>query len=85
MVEPFYFSMKTTGTTGESKWVVHGETFWKNFVSGAVTSAVIACSDEWGETKVKSGDKALNITAPIPYLSGWALWASQTQFKLIPL
>lgn len=84
MTEPYYFSMKTTGTTGESKWVVHGETFWKNFVSGAVTSAVIACSDKWGETKVQSGDKALNITAPIPYLSGWASWASQTQFTLIP-
>jgi hypothetical protein len=64
--------------------VVHGETFWKNFRSGAVTSAIIACSDEWGETKVKSGDKALNVTAPIPYLSGWGSWASQTQFKLIP-
>ena len=84
MPEPYYFSMKTTGTTGESKWVVHGETFWNNFRSSAVTSAIIACSDEWGETKVKSGDKALNVTAPIPYLSGWAAWASQTQFKLIP-
>jgi hypothetical protein len=84
MPEPYYFSMKTTGTTGESKWVVHGETFWNNFRSSAVTSAIIACSDEWGETKVKSGDKALNVTAPIPYLSGWAAWASQTEFKLIP-
>ena len=84
MPEPYYFSMKTTGTTGESKWVVHGETFWNNFRSSAITSAIIACSDEWGETKVKSGDKALNVTAPIPYLSGWAAWASQTQFKLIP-
>jgi hypothetical protein len=84
MTEPCYVLMKTTGTTGESKWVVHGETFWKNFESGAVTSAVIACSDKWGETKVQSGDKALNLTAPIPYLSGWASWASQTQFTLIP-
>jgi hypothetical protein len=84
MTEPCYVLMKTTGTTGESKWAVHGETFWKNFVSGAVTSAVVACSDKWGETKVQSGDKAFNITAPIPYLSGWALWAVQTQFKLVP-
>ena len=84
MPEPYYFAMKTTGTTGQSKWVAHGETFWTNFLEGAVASAVIACSDAWGETKVLSGDKALNVTAPIPYLSGWASWASQTQFELIP-
>ncbi len=84
MSEPYYFAMKTTGTTGQSKWVAHGETFWTNFLEGAITSAVIACSDGWGETRVLSGDKALNVTAPIPYLSGWASWASQTHFELIP-
>ena len=84
MTEPYYLTMKTTGTTGESKWVVHGETFWKNLLSGAIRSAVVACSDSWGETKVKDGDKALNVTASIPHLSGWALLASQTHFKLIP-
>lgn len=84
MTEPYYLTMKTTGTTGESKWVVHGETFWNNLYAGALTSAVVACSDSWGETKVKDGDKALNVTAPIPHLSGWALWASQTHFQLIP-
>ncbi|RLG94251.1 hypothetical protein DRO29_06745, partial [Candidatus Bathyarchaeota archaeon] len=84
MTEPLYLCMKTTGTTGESKWIAHGETFWKNFVSGAISVAVIACSDGWGETKAKIGDKALNLTAPVPHLSGWASWASQIHFKLIP-
>jgi len=84
MTEPFYLCMKTTGTTGESKWVAHGETFWKNFVSGAIAVAAISCSEGWGETKAKEGDKALNISAPVPHLSGWATWASQTHFKLIP-
>jgi hypothetical protein len=84
MTEPYYLTMKTTGTTGESKWVVHGQTFWKNLLTGAIVSAVIACADSWGETKVKDGDKALNVTAPIPHLSGWALYASQTHFELIP-
>lgn len=84
MTEPYYLTMKTTGTTGESKWVVHGETFWENLLSGAIRSAVVACSDSWGETKVKDGDKALNVTASIPHLSGWALLASQSHFKLIP-
>ena len=84
MTEPYYFTMKTTGTTGQSKWVVHGKTFWDNLSSGAIKCAVVACSDSWGETKVKDGDKALNVTAHIPHLSGWALLASQTHFKLIP-
>jgi hypothetical protein len=34
MPEPYYFSMKTTGTTGQSKWVVHGETFWIAVTNG---------------------------------------------------
>ena len=84
MVEPYYLCMRTTGTTGESKWVVHGETFWKNLASGANTSAIFSCSDGWGETKLENGDKALNITAPIPYLSGWSAWATQPHLKLIP-
>lgn len=84
MTEPYYFFMKTTGSTGESKWIVHGKTFWDNFISSALANAVIACSVKWGETKLKDGDKALNITAPVPFLSGWAAWATQIHFKLIP-
>jgi len=84
MTEPFYLCMKSTGTTGRSKWVAHGETFWKNFVQSSIATAVIACSDGWGETSLKIGDKCLNMNAPIPYISGWGAWASQTCFKLIP-
>ena len=84
MAEPFYLCMKTTGTTGESKWIAHGETFWKNFVQASIATAVISCSDEWGETKLKVGDKCINMNASIPYISGWGAWASQTLFKLIP-
>nr|MDO8134624.1 GH3 auxin-responsive promoter family protein [Candidatus Njordarchaeum guaymaensis] len=84
MTEPLYLCMKTTGTTGQSKWVVHGETFWKNFESASIATAVVACSDTWGETKARVGDKALNMNAPIPYISGWGAFASQKHFELIP-
>ena len=84
MIEPFHFCMKTTGTTGKSKWVVNGEMFWENFVSNAMAMVVIACSDGWGETKIRVGDKCLNMTAPIPYASGWGAWAFRNDFKLIP-
>ncbi|RJS91062.1 hypothetical protein CW705_04470 [Candidatus Bathyarchaeota archaeon] len=84
MTEPYFLCMKSTGTTGQSKWVVHGKTFWKNFEQASIATAVIACSDSWGETKLKVGDKCLNMNAPIPYISGWGAWASQTCFKLVP-
>jgi len=84
MTEPYHFCMKTTGTTGESKWIAHGETFWKNFASGAIACALVSCSDGWGETKLEVGDKALNMTARIPYLSGWGALASQAMLRLVP-
>jgi hypothetical protein len=84
MTEPYSFCTKTTGTTGANKWIVHGETFWKNFLSASMSTAVISCSDGWGETKLREGDKVLNVTASIPFISGWGALASQTHLKLIP-
>lgn len=86
MAEPFYLCMKTTGTTGESKWIAHGETFWNNFVDvTGIANFVIACSDAWGETKLEIGDGFLNVSGPIPYMSGYGVWAiSQAGFKCVP-
>jgi hypothetical protein len=84
MTEPFYLCMKTTGTTGANKWIVHGETFWGNFASSSIATAVISCSDEWGETRLKPGEKVLNLNAPIPFVSGWGAWASQNVFRMVP-
>ena len=84
MAEPFYFCMKSTGTTGENKWIANGETFWNNFASGSIAVALIACSDGWGETKLEVGDRAINVTAPIPYISGWGTWASHIHLELVP-
>jgi len=83
MVEPFYFCAKTTGTTGASKWVVYGRSFYENFAKGTAATITIACSDDWGETKLEDGDAALNITAPVPYISGWGAVAFQPHLRLI--
>jgi hypothetical protein len=84
MVEAPYFWAKTTGTTGHSKWCVYGETFWRNYVKASFTSILMATSDSWGEPKIKRGAKALNLIAPIPYLTGWGTRASRELFTLIP-
>lgn len=84
MGEPFYLCMRSTGSTGESKWIAHGETFWKNFKASAIASAVLACSDGWGQTNLEAGDKALNLNAPIPYISGWGALASEAHLELVP-
>jgi hypothetical protein len=84
MVEPFHFCARTTGTTGSSKWVIAGETYWQNFVSSINSTILIACSDGWGESKLKEGDTGLNITAPVPFMSGWGARAYQAHFRLLP-
>jgi len=84
MTEPYYLCMTTTGTTGETKWIAHGETFWRNFFPASFATAVVACSNGWGETKLRDGDKALNMNASIPYISGWGALVSQTHLRLIP-
>ena len=53
MTEPFYFHAATTGSTGKSKSIANGETFWKNFFQASLATVLVSCTDEWGETKLK--------------------------------
>ncbi|MFA5364575.1 MAG: GH3 auxin-responsive promoter family protein [Candidatus Bathyarchaeia archaeon] len=84
MTEPYYFCATTTGSTGKNKWIANGETFWKNFLQASLATVLISCSDSWGETKLNQGDTALNINAPVPYISGWGADAFQNHFNMIP-
>jgi len=84
MAEPYYCCMLTTGTMGKYKWLVVGKSFWENLQASVISTAVLACSDSWGESTIERRDKGLNINAPIPLLSGWAAWASQSEFELVP-
>lgn len=76
--------IKTSGSTGENKWIVHGEEFWRNLSSAVIAGIIMACSDKWGETKIKAGDGVLNNLAPIPYISGWSMHAMASIFKPVP-
>lgn len=84
MTEPYYFCATTTGSSGKNKWIANGETFWKNYFQASLATVLISCSDGWGETKLKQGDTALNITAPVPYISGWGADAFKHHFNMIP-
>lgn len=83
---PYELSLvvKTTGSTGTSKWVVHGEPFWENFRLDSLAAGILACSERWGETKYKIGDKGLNVVAPVPYLSGWSIKSVIPYFQPVP-
>jgi hypothetical protein len=84
MTEPYYMCARTTGTTGEYKWMANSETFWKNFSQASMATAIIACSDSWGETNLNHGDKSLNLNATIPFISGWGAWATKDELNLVP-
>jgi len=77
VIGEFSFVTKTTGTVGEPKWMIHGSTFWENYRKDVLTATLFSCSDSWGRTRFRLGDKGLNFTPSAPYLSGWGRKASQ--------
>ncbi|MEM2599202.1 MAG: GH3 auxin-responsive promoter family protein [Thermoproteota archaeon] len=77
IIGDFSFPVRTTGTVGEPKWVIHGSLLWENYRKDVIATTLLACSDEWGSTKFQPGDKGLNFTPSAPFLSGWGRKASQ--------
>ncbi|MEM2930077.1 MAG: GH3 auxin-responsive promoter family protein [Thermoproteota archaeon] len=73
----FSFEARTTGTVGAPKWVIHGSLFWENYKKDVIATTLLACSDRWGDTEFRVGDKGLNFTPSAPFLSGWGRKASQ--------
>ncbi len=67
MVEKYGFCAKTSGTGGESRWFAHGEEFLRNTTKYSIVMVIMACSDNWGDTKIRKGDKILSMMAPAPY------------------
>jgi len=84
LVGEFGYAAKTSGTSGEPKWIVHNTVCLKDYERSCVTLAGMMCSESWGETKAKEGDTGLNIAAPLPYVSGWGLLLGSRHFKIIP-
>lgn len=83
---PYDYSIpvKTTGTLGKSKWVGHGEKFYKNFQKEMYAIVGLACTDKWGDTKLEYDDVLLNALAPIPYLGGYCTHVLDDDFELLP-
>jgi len=67
IVEEFALCSKTSGTSGESKWFVHGASMLRNATKYSIAIPILACSDHWGDTKIKKDDKIINLLAPAPY------------------
>jgi len=70
LVDKFGFCCKTSGTGGESKWFVHGNHFLENGLKSVITIFVILCSDVWGKTSLRTGDKVFGVGGPSPYIGG---------------
>ncbi|MBN2444265.1 MAG: GH3 auxin-responsive promoter family protein [Spirochaetales bacterium] len=71
MVDTYSFSVKTSGTTSESKWVVHSDFFWKNMINAVMAAAIISCCDDYGTTSLRKGDIQFGIGSPAPYIGGY--------------
>ncbi|MEM2638692.1 MAG: GH3 auxin-responsive promoter family protein [Candidatus Bathyarchaeia archaeon] len=84
MIDEFGYAAKTSGTTGEPKWIIHGVTSMRDYEENCVTIGALICSENWGETKVREGETGLQLAAPIPYISGWGLLLGSKYFNVVP-
>ncbi len=75
---------KTSGTSGESKYIVHSMKFIENLWRDSVASGFLSGSFEWGRTELKEGDTVLNIVAPLPYVTGWGMLGVSKVFRPLP-
>lgn len=84
LMDRYAFCLKTSGTGGKSKWIPHGEEVLRNFNKYLTALPIMACSDEWGDTKIRKGDKIVHMLAPAPYGSSYAVKAWENAFECVP-
>jgi hypothetical protein len=75
---------KTTGTTGQSKWTIHGKKFMENLKEIMIVSILLAASEKQGQPKIGERAKLLILHAPAPYFSGWAVRSMVPHFEIVP-
>jgi hypothetical protein len=69
LVDDFGMCCKTSGTSGDSKWLVHGKSFVEVGFQNIMSFFMVACSEAWGETRLRKEYNLINIAGPSPYLS----------------
>ena len=84
MTDRYGFCMKTSGTGGETKWFAHSEKFLKSMIKYTIAYLIISCSDDWGDTQIRKGDKILCMVAPPPYGSSFVTKAWDDFFSCVP-
>lgn len=85
MTDRYGVCAKTSGTTGKSKWFAHGVSFLNNAITDSLSLVILGTGDNWGVTRLKSGDRYLNILAPAPYISHiMAMGMTRGGIELVP-
>lgn len=84
LMEEYALCLKTSGSSGKPKWFAHGKTYLENCLVNTMPIVLFACSDGWGEPKIKEGATQLNMFAPLPYGSGMAAKAFEKYFNIMP-
>jgi len=80
----FLYPVKTTGTTGKSKWIPHTTEVEKITRRTFMTLTVMACAPEWGKTSLRKGDTILSMAAPIPYSTGYGVYIMSDFLNIFP-
>ncbi len=76
--------VKTSGSTGEIKWIVQSKLWFSNVGDTALQAIVLSGSEEMGKTSIERGDTVLNMGVPIPYIVGYGTDHLQKEFNLFP-
>lgn len=82
--DDYNFCVKTSGTGGESRWFAHSTTIWKNNVETCMAIAFLACSENWGETRLREGDRILAVMAPPPFGGCCPIKVWEDKFVCVP-
>jgi hypothetical protein len=75
---------KTSGTTGPPKFIVHGQGFDNQIFEDSVALVLMGCSKAWGESVFDESSYALNLFAPVPYLTGWTVKYWENLINFVP-
>lgn len=85
LADDYSFCSKTSGTSGDSKWLVYGKQFMEIGSRNIISIMIFSCCDIIGTTKLRRGDKIFGVAGSFPYIGGMFFKALLDHgFKLVP-